>query len=336
MSKKISIGIIGTGNMGNIHAKILDKIHGVKLKGFCNRTINKAEDAKKLFGGEYATSEPDKIFSDPDINTVYICTRHDSHVDLCTKAAKAGKNIFVEKPLALTVKECKQIVDVVEKSGVQVMIGFCLRFYPVVQQAHKFLPKPQLIFSQMIDNKWQDDLWVQDPIEGGGNVLSQGCHTIDLLCYLACAHPIRIFAEGGNYTHPNHPYPDHMIATIYFENGAKASWIQGDIGVPPYTDKFFLEMFEKNHKSVQLFDRFKQGIFRVGDRIEQVKRSGEEGLEIENLEFIHHLRENRPMPCNVWDGLLATFLLHKCFKAIETHQPQEIRWEGKIPVLDLE
>ena len=97
----------------------------------------------------------------------------------------------------------------------------------------------------MMDARWPDDFWANDPLKGGGNVLSQGCHTMDLVCHLNGAKPIRIFAEGGNYTHHGKDIIDNMVATIRFDNGAVATVAQGDSGQTPFVSKFSFQVTDE-------------------------------------------------------------------------------------------
>jgi predicted dehydrogenase len=107
------------------------------------------------------------------------------------------------------------------------MTGFKMRYYPSVARAKEFIPSPLITMGQMMDARWPDDFWANDPLRGGGNVLSQGCHTMDLVCHLNGTKPVRIFAEGGNYTHRGRAIVDNIVATIRFDNGAVASVVQG-------------------------------------------------------------------------------------------------------------
>ena len=101
-----------------------------------------------------------------------------------------------------------------------------------------------MIVGQLVDPRWGDESWANDPIEGGGNVLSQGCHLFDAMYWLAGAEPVTIHAEGGNLTHPKIPeITDSVVATIRFANGCVASAINGDFGTPALAGKAFYELF---------------------------------------------------------------------------------------------
>ena len=319
----LRLGLIGCGNLGRTHARCVAGIEGASFVAYVDVKEEAAKAALSEFGGEYATTDVQKMLRDETIAAVYICTRHDSHAPLAIAAAQAGKHILIEKPLALTIMDCEAVAKAVEKAGVHLMPAFKMRYYPLLQKAKEFIPQPQVLVSQMMDNRWGDQVWAQDPVQGGANVHSQGCHTTDLLRYLAGSEPKRVWAAGGTMTHPGHPCIDQCVASILFANGHVASWIQGDAALPPYTSKFFFELFGGG-RSVQLYDRFKTATFFDGQKTWVEKRDEEEGFRLENVEFITALREGRPPALTAHDGLQATRICLAADRAIRTGQVQEL------------
>src|SRR5690606_26091063 len=115
----------------------------------------------------------------------------------CIGAAQAGKHILVEKPLALSSEACVAVGRAVEESGVTLMTAFKMRFYDMIQQVKQLIPQPLMVTMQMMDNRWADDMWANDPVKGGGNVLSQGVHSCDILRYVAGGDPVTVSAVGA-------------------------------------------------------------------------------------------------------------------------------------------
>lgn len=319
----IKLGLIGCGSLGKVHAGCIAKIDGAEFIAYADVNEDAAKAKLKEFGGEYATTDVERILADDRIAAVYICTRHDSHAPLAIAAAKAGKHILIEKPLALSIDQCEAVAETVEKAGVYLMPAFKMRYYPLIRMAKEFIPHPQVIVGQMMDNRWSDKGWAQDPVQGGANVHSQGCHTTDILRYLAGSEPKRIWAAGGALTHPGHPCIDQCVASIQFENGHAASWIQGDACLAPFVSKFFFELFGDG-RSVQLYDRFKTATFFDGKEPRIEKRDEEEGFQLENVEFITALREGRPPALSAHDGIQATRIVLAADRAIRTGEVQEL------------
>ncbi len=322
--KPIRLGIIGCGHLGRVHAECLKKRPEAELVAFADLSGAAARKCLNDFGGDYATTEVPKVLHDARIDAVYICTRHDSHAPLAIAAARAGKHILIEKPLALTVEECEAVADAVERAGVHLMPAFKMRYYPLVQKARRFIPAPQVLVGQMMDGRWADTLWAQDPVQGGANVHSQGCHTTDLLRYLAGSEPRRLWAAGGALTHPGHPCIDQCLCSIEFVNGHVGSWIQGDACLGPFTSKFFFELFGEG-KSVQLYDRLKKATFFDGQKSWIEERTEEEGFQLENQEFIAALHAGRSPALTAQDGIQATRVVLAADRAIRTGEVQEFR-----------
>ena len=321
---EIQLALIGCGGLGRVHVECVRRIAGAKFVAFCDVNESAAQKMLADFGGAYATSSAQRVFDDPNIDAVYICTRHDSHASLAIAAARAGKHILIEKPLALRVEDCESVANAVQQARVHLMPAFKMRYYPLVQMAREFIPNPQVIVGQMMDNRWADDAWAQDPIQGGANVHSQGCHTTDILRYFAASEPTELWATGGTMTHPGHPCIDQCVASIRFASGCVASWIQGDAACGTFTSKFFFEIFGRNGRVVQLHDRLKKATFFDGQKSWTEERPDEEGFYLENVEFISALRENRAPALNAQDGIQATRIVLAADAAIRNGTVQAL------------
>lgn len=326
-NKRFRAGLIGCGNIGREHARALRRVRELGFDAYCSRTLRHAEAFRNEFGGRYATDCPDRLYDDPDLDIIYICSPTHLHADMCVAAANAGKHLFIEKPLALTVVECLRAAVAIEQAGVLAMMGFNWRHAPLVQRTLEVIKQPQMVLAQMMDNRWSDAFWKQQAEFGGGSIVDQGVHTVDLLCHVAGVRPLRVYAEGRRVTHPDHRHVDQMVATFAFENGIVGVMVQGDMVLPPRSSKFMLEVFGVN-ASAELCDRFKEGVFRVGDRVEHIQRQAEEGIYLENRVFLEHLKTSTTPNCGVWDGVRATALIEACYSSLACGQPVRLEWSA--------
>jgi predicted dehydrogenase len=317
MNDSIGIGIIGCGLIGETHAQCLVELgEGGRL--FFDIDPARASELAEKYGGKVAKSAEELIAS-PEIAAVYICTHHDTHAPLAVLAAQHGKHIFLEKPMALTEADCRRIVEAVDRGKVRCMTGFKLRFNPLATRAEELIPKPTLIVAHILDNRWPDDSWANDPIKGGGNVLSQGCHAVDLVCEFARSKPIRVFGEGGNLHHKGIDITDTLAMTLTFANGTVASVVIADAGESPVVGKFSFQLFDGAH-SLHLFDRMKQLVYTDG-KTEKVFTEFEElGFMNENSEFLSAIRGHRSPSSDHYAGLRATLILLKAIESARTHQ----------------
>lgn len=317
----IGIALIGCGSIGEAHASCLSRIASVKLLAFCDLHLSRAADLCARYEGETATNNPEMIIKNSKIDAVYICTQTDMHAALAMDAIRAGKHIMMEKPLALTIAECRAVQESVEASNIKFMTAFKLRYNPCAQRAREFLPHPIMTNAQLSDRRWQNDFWGNDPVKGGGNVLSQGVHAMDLLYYLHQSEPIRIYAEGGNHSHPGIDIIDSIAATIAFENGSFAAITIGDLGETPLVSKFSFQSFD-GVKSFHLFNRMKSILLHDGKSIYEQQEAEEIGLMAESEAFIHCIEHDLQPPSTVRDGVRATTMIQLAFDAIHTGKPQ--------------
>ncbi len=269
-----------------------------------------------------ASSDIATAIESGEIDAVYICTYHDTHAPLAVAAARRGKHIFLEKPMTITAADCSAITTAVRESGVFCMSGFKLHYYSLARKARSLIGQPLALTAHVIDRRWPDDSWANDPIRGGGNVLSQGCHAVELLCHFAGSRPIRIYAEGGNLHHPALNLIDTMAATISFESGSVASLLIGDVGETPHDGKFTFHAMN-GRQSVHLYDRITCLSYFDGET-EHVFSGEEDGFLNENREFIAALAEGRQPETDEVDGARATLILLAGIESIRTHEQQSL------------
>lgn len=331
----IRLGVIGCGGMARAHLGNAVRLPGIRLHGYADAVPAAAQRFLDEFGGAYAGDDAQRVLRDDAVDAVLIATHHDSHAELAIGAAAAGKHVLVEKPLAMTVADCLRVEEAVERAGVRLMVGFKLRYAPLVQEARRYATQPRLLVGQMMDNRWADQLWAQDPAKGGGNVLSQGCHTFDLLAYLAQSQPVQVYAAGGTFTHDPTATTviDNLAGTITFASGAAASVIQGDAGVPEYVSKFFFELFDGG-QAIQLYDRLHRMMLSGPShrparevRAEEIAPGQDpEGLAQELEEFVHFAATGTPpaIGATVHDGTRATAIALALFDSVRTGQPQPV------------
>lgn len=318
----IQAALIGCGGLGRVHAQMVQQLDGMQMTAFCDVDAARAAQFRDEFGGEYATDDPARIFDDPTVAAVYICTHHDTHADYCIRAARAGKHIMVEKPLALTSAECVEIGRAVEANGVKLMTAFKMRYFDMLQKVKELIPQPLMVTMQGMDNRWPDDMWANDPVKGGGNVLSQGVHSADILRYVAGSDPVSVYAVGQNYYQPTGVI-DNMSAVFRFANGVTGNLVQGDAHCPSLVSKFFMQVYAKDC-SATLTDRLTTLTYQERGSEPVVYKGSETGFLEENRDFIRALQQNEPAPIDHRDGLLATLMILQGFRSIETGEPQPI------------
>jgi predicted dehydrogenase/threonine dehydrogenase-like Zn-dependent dehydrogenase len=187
---KATLGVIGAGNYASRVLLPACKKTGVQLKTLaCYNGISGAQFGKK-FGFETVTTNVATLFDNPDINTVIIASRHDSHGKFVCDALRHHKNIFVEKPLCITFDELDSITRQYEQTPQRLMVGFNRRFAPHTMKIKSLLAtitEPKSFIMTVNAGEIPLSHWTQDKITGGGRILGEVCHFIDLLRFLAAA-----------------------------------------------------------------------------------------------------------------------------------------------------
>jgi predicted dehydrogenase len=230
--------------MGQRHAETIQRHPAAQLAASCDLRLETAEDVRARYGGAdaYACASPESLFADPALDGILICTYHDSHRPLALAALRAGKHVFVEKPLALTVADCREIATEAERCERHLVVGFFARFAPAVREVKAADLHPVASLCQMTDRRWAETFWAQQPGIGGGNVTSQGCHLLDLCCYLHGEEPVAAAGIGGTLTHARGPL-DTLAGAIRFASGAVASILVTDAGLSGLAGKVMVQLF---------------------------------------------------------------------------------------------
>ncbi|HRI39440.1 MAG TPA: Gfo/Idh/MocA family oxidoreductase, partial [Nitrospira sp.] len=204
------------------------------LRMVASSTGVSAAHAGSKFGFSEITSDCRVVLESPDVNTVVIATRHDSHASLAGEALKAGKHVFLEKPLAITREELAELVEIYEGSiGRQaspplLMVGFNRRFAPQIQQMKQLLAGisgPKTFAMTVNAGHIPRDHWTQDRQIGGGRIIGEGCHFVDLLRFLAASPIVGVQAVSGGEDNVTVTlrFADGSIGTVhYFSNGHKS------------------------------------------------------------------------------------------------------------------
>jgi predicted dehydrogenase/threonine dehydrogenase-like Zn-dependent dehydrogenase len=178
-----SIGVIGAGNYATrTLLPILSKM-GVRLHTIASSTGTSGAIAAKAFGFENVTTDAQSVYTNSEIDSIIILTRHDSHAELTRLALEAGKHVFVEKPLALHESELEIIRATAVEQRALLMVGFNRRFAPLTREAQKHLrgrAGPATIVATINAGAIPADHWTQDAMVGGGRIVGEACHWIDL------------------------------------------------------------------------------------------------------------------------------------------------------------
>lgn len=228
MSVPLKVGLAGAGMISYYHLPAyLQYPETLKLTAVCDIRPEAMQKFSEKAGVKDCYSSFDEMLAKADIDAVDICTIHDQHEAQVLAAAKAGKQIFLEKPMAVNISQCRRMVEAAAKAGVTFMVGHDLRYMPhslaikqIIESGE--LGQVRLTRCTLIDNMPPADFmkghWLSDPKRSGGGMMISGIiHQVDLLRYYI--GDIKSVYTVNNAVHHTGP-EEYVCATIEFENGA--------------------------------------------------------------------------------------------------------------------
>jgi len=227
--KSVCIGILGAGvfAQGTLLPAIKNA-NGTELIGVCTATGARSRHAAGKFGFHYCTTDDTEIFNDPNVNTVVVATRHNLHSTQVLAALASGKHVFCEKPLCLNEDELIAIVRAYNhaspESRALLMVGFNRRFAPMAVRMKRFLAaihEPLAMHYRINAGYILPDHWINDPEQGGGRIIGEGCHFVDFLTYIAKAPVVEVHAR--NLDNPGRYSADNVFISLVFENGSQGT-----------------------------------------------------------------------------------------------------------------
>jgi predicted dehydrogenase len=210
-------GLIGAGGLGQSqHLPNLTRARNATLKSVCDLKPALLEFAQSKYGIAHVTQDHRELLADPEIDAVVIATRADAHIALAIAALRAGKHVYVEKPLAETAEECERLLPIQRESGRILAVGHNRRMAPAFQMLRKVLRAHG--GAKNIHYRITDDLYLWGPeagVEPGTRVVHEVCHIFDLLRYLAESEITSVYCAASR--------PDDEIVALKFASGCVAT-----------------------------------------------------------------------------------------------------------------
>lgn len=308
----LKVAILGAGNMGKCHGNSLIKL-GVEITAVCD--IN--ENARKVFK-EYLKSPSiieyacfDKMIEEVEFDVLFICLPPFAQNGQFQKAAKAGKHIFIEKPIALTTEEGKQMVETASEMGIITQVGFHMRWGSAVKRLMNMIQsgeagRPVLFNGQYECNSLHTQWWI-NVNKSGGQIFEQAIHIYDTCRYLL-GHPKSVSAIMSNVCHNHiHDYTveDVSASNAGFTNGAISSITATNCAVPGLWEEKFTVVFEKVTVFFQNPNKARFA-FVEGDnvRYEEVNEYIDMKLD-EVKDFIDAVNNHKQSYCSIEEGYLS-------------------------------
>ncbi|MFP5264733.1 MAG: bi-domain-containing oxidoreductase [Blastocatellia bacterium] len=325
----LRVALVGAGNLARWeHLPNLKGIRGARLHAVYSASGARGKNYADRFGAAYCSTDFEEILSDPEIDLVMILSRNQHHAAQSAAALRAGKHVFVEKPMAITEDECRAVCRAAEEAGGQLTVGFNRRFAPFYVEQKKILARragPAVVNCRMSSPGMSSAYWMSDPAIGGG-ILGEACHFVDLMCWLLDSEPVSVSAYCLPTGRQDPIGENNMVASFRFEDGSVGNLTYCTIG-----GKSGGELVEAFSQGVSVaVEDFKQ--LRIQDKLRRTRSKlwGDKGYAAQLKSFIDGIREGRSPGVTARDGARATVACLRMLESARTLSPRAIELKEVI------
>jgi predicted dehydrogenase/threonine dehydrogenase-like Zn-dependent dehydrogenase len=331
--ERIGVGVIGAGLFATtILLPLLRRLKGVRLRGVATATGLKGNHAAKKFGFAYCTTDYRELLADSEIDLILVLTRHGSHAHFVTEALRAKKHVYVEKPLAVdrdqlqsVAKVYSEVLQAAENAVEPILfVGFNRRFSPFTQwlkERFRGVKEPLTVHCTVNAEAVPADHWVHDPRQGGGRIIGEVCHFVDLIQFLTGSVPVRVYAE--NLAAEVYRPSDNVVVSLKMANGAIGSITYVAGGDKAYPRER-VEVFGGG--AVGAIENFKRASFVQGWRSQCMRNlfSLDRGYRGEFEALLEAIRTGKTPPVRVEDYLYTTLTTFAIEQSLQSGKPIEV------------
>jgi myo-inositol 2-dehydrogenase/D-chiro-inositol 1-dehydrogenase len=347
--KPIGIGLVGCGEIAHFHARALAGVGGARVCACYDLDAGNARElAEQVQGRPYP--DLDALLSDPAVEAVYVLTRHDSHARIIRQALDAGKHVFTEKPLALTLEEAQLVREAAGLSDRFLMVGFNHRWNPAIRRVLDWQaqhPSPVRSVSLTFATSPFLESWGGLAAEGGGVLPCLGSHALDLACVLLGESPVRLSAFASRLRLEAPYLEDTAAVLLQTGSGALGNLTFHDHAALRYAsyatgDPSHLVRAEVFTEAWSAIVESSQQVCLFDDHLEEIRLEGRDplyilGIQQEDEHFIRCLQNQTPPVPGIDDGVRAVQLVQLAALAAQgagTQVVERLYTDDPLPYLD--
>jgi predicted dehydrogenase/threonine dehydrogenase-like Zn-dependent dehydrogenase len=330
--EKLGVAVVGTGAFAtSTLLPALAALPRARLVATVSGRGLSAAHAAEKYGVPRVLPALDDVLADDSIDAVVIATRHGAHASQAARVLASGRSVFLEKPAAIDAQQLQMLGAAVRDARGGLLVGFNRRFSPqgrAVKAAFAGRQSPLVMTARVNAGHVPRGAWLLDPTDGGGRIVGEGCHFIDLMAYWAGADAVSVSAHAAGPAQ-GEERADNILATVSFADGSVGTLVYTSVGDPSVSKERY-EVFGEG--TVAILDGFRrlditrQGKTRTTRALKVDKGHGQE-LE----DFVAAALEGRPMPI-AWASIeattRATFAIEAAWRhgaTIDLADPEEVR-----------
>lgn len=323
----MGVALVGAGNLARwAHLPNLKKTTGVYLRAIHSTSGSRGKSYALRFGAAYCATDYSEILKDSEIQAVLIVSRNQHHASQALAALRAGKHVFVEKPMALTEEECRDLYRAVEDTGKQLTVGFNRRYAPSYVALKNQLSKrigPAVLNCRVNSPGISGSYWMADPAIGGA-VLGEACHFVDLMYWLLDFEPVEVTAYSLPTGRKDPIGENNLVAAFRFADGSIANLTYCTVGSRTSSGER-VEAFATGLGASS--EDFKQSIVRTGVVRKSSSWFAEKGYEAQMRAFFAALKNGKPPEITVRDGVRSTLGCLRMLQSARENRPCAIDLE---------
>jgi predicted dehydrogenase len=337
---KLVAALVGAGNLARwVHLPNLKKDSNVRLRAVFSANGPRGKSYALRFGADYCCSDYDEVLKDPEIDVVVIVSRNSQHASQALAALQAGKHVFLEKPMALTIDECRELRNAVAESGKQLTIGFNRRFSPTYLGLKKQLARrsgPAVLNLRVNSPGISGDYWMADPAIGGA-ILGEACHFVDLAFWLLESEPVMVSALSLPMGKKEPIGENNLVASFRFADDSVANLTYCTVGSKTSGGER-VEAFASGIGATA--EDFKRLTLYTNPVSQQSSWFAEKGYAEQMRSFFQQIRggqtrngqiRNEEVPSvTVDDGARATIVCLKLLESARTMSPCTLDWKAEL------
>lgn len=326
----IGVAVVGAGNLARwIHLPNIKKAKGVRLRAVHSSSGARGKSYALRFGANYCSTDFEQILGDDDIHAVVIVSRNQHHARQAIAALHAGKNVFVEKPLAITEQECGALADAQRSSGKLLTVGFNRRFAPYYVELKKSLigrKAPVVLNCRVNSPGISGSYWMADPLIGGA-ILGEACHFVDLMYWLLESEPVSVSAYSLPTGRTEPIGENNITASFLFADGSIGNLTYCTIGSKSSGGERVEAFTPGVGVSTENFDKL--WVHRR-TTASKSKYWADKGYKEQMDDFFRSIREGHDAEVTLRDGVRATIGCLQMLDSARSREPRPIEIESTL------
>jgi predicted dehydrogenase len=318
---RVQVAIIGAGGIVKwAHLPVIRKFPNVNVRAIYSTSGARAKTYAERYKAAYSTTDYEQVLNDQETNLLVIVSRNQFHAPQALAALRAGKHVFVEKPMALTLEECRDLYAAARESGTRFTVGFNRRFAPFYIAQKKRLKRragPIVINVRVNSPGISGAYWMADPAIGGA-ILGEACHFVDLLYWFLESEPVSVYACSLPIREGEPVGQNNLCATFRFADGSIATITYCTVGSKASAGER-VECFAPGFGVTT--DSFRSLEILEGTAKRQKSFFADKGYKSQMKSFLNAIQDGGEHPVGVVDGIRATLGCLKMLESARTGEP---------------